>query len=165
MATVDLATQAFGGTHQSLGGATFPIYYVERTLNFATAATTKGSALAAADVIEIIDVPAESVIFSAGFEVITAAGGESADNAWDLGVTGIDADVFVDGFDGDAAVAGDYAQQPAAYQPVVIGGTADTIDLLIQAATTAPTSGVLRVWAWIGDVKGKNMPGRAALGS
>jgi len=127
-------------------------YFVDVEIDFAAAATAKGSALAATDVIECISVPANTLILNAGFEVITAAGGESADNAWDLGVTGIDPDAFVDGFDGDAAAAGAYAQNAAAFQPIVIGGTADTIDLLIQAATTAPTSGVVRVWAVLMDV-------------
>jgi hypothetical protein len=129
-------------------------YLVEKTIDFAAAATAKGSALAAADVIECISVPANTVILNAGFEVITAAGGESSDNAWDLG-TGVDVDVFVDGFDGDAAAAGAYAQNAAAFQPIVVGSTADTIDLLIQAATTAPTSGVLRVWAVLMNVDGR----------
>jgi len=88
-------------------------------------------------------------------EVTTLLAGESSDNAFDLGVTGVDADVFVDGFDADAAVAGGYAQNAAAFQPVVIGATADTIDLLIQAATTAPTSGVVRVWAVLMNVDGR----------
>ena len=129
-------------------------YIVENTIDFAAAATAKGSALAAADIIEAISVPANTMILNAGFEVITVAGGESADNAWDLGVTGVDVDVFVDGFDGDAAAAGAYSQNPAAFQPVVIA-TADTIDLLIQAATTAPTSGSLRVWAVLMDIDGR----------
>ena len=129
-------------------------YLVDVEIDFAAAATAKGGVLAAADVIECISVPANTLVLNAGFEVITAAGGESADNAWDLGVTGIDAAVFVDGFDGDAAAAGDYAQNAAAFQPVVIG-SADTIDLLIQAATTAPTSGVLRVWAVLVDIDGR----------
>ncbi len=135
-------------------------YLVDVTIDFAAAATAKGSALAAADVIECINVPANTVILNAGFEVITAAGGESSDNAWDLGVTGIDADNFVDGFDGDAAVAGDYAQNAAAFQPIVLK-SADTIDLLIQAATTAPTSGELRVWAVLMNVDGR--PARASV--
>jgi len=130
-----------------------PRFYI-KVIDFAAAATAKGSALAAADVIECLSVPANTVILNAGFEVITVAGGESSDNAWDLGVTGVDADVFVDGFDGDAAAAGAYAQNAAAFQPVVIG-TADTIDLLIQAATTAPTSGSLRVWAVLVSVDGR----------
>jgi hypothetical protein len=129
-------------------------YLVDMQMDFAAAATAKGSALAAADIIECINVPANTLILNAGFEVITVAGGESSDNAWDLGVTGIDADNFVDGFDGDAAAAGAYAQNAAAFQPIVIA-TADTIDLLIQAATTAPTSGVLRVWAVLMDIDGR----------
>ena len=150
MATV--TTLAGGKTSgQTVGSVP---YFVDVEIDFAAAATAKGSALAAADVIEAISVPANTLILNAGMEVITAAGGESADNAWDLGVTGVDADVFVDGFDGDAAAAGDYAQNAAAFQPVVIG-TADTIDLLIQAATTAPTSGVVRVWAVLMNIDGR----------
>jgi hypothetical protein len=38
---------------------------------------------------------------------------------------------------------------------VVVGATADTIDLTIQAATTAPTSGKLRVWAVLVSVDGR----------
>ena len=150
MATV---TTLSGGARDGNTAGRQP-YFIENTIDFAAAATAKGSALAAADVIECISVPANTLILNAGFEVITAAGGESADNAWDLGVTGVDADVFVDGFDGDAAAAGAYAQNAAAFQPVVIS-TADTIDLLIQAATTAPTSGVLRVWAVLMDIDGR----------
>ena len=129
-------------------------YLVDVSIDFAAAATAKGSALAAADIIECISVPANTLILNAGIEVITVLGGESSDTALDLGVTGVDVDVFVDGFDGDAAAAGAYAQNAAAFQPVVIG-TADTIDLLIAAATTAPTSGVVRVWAVLMDIDGR----------
>jgi hypothetical protein len=129
-------------------------YLVEKTIDFAAAATAKGSALAAADVIECVSVPANTVILNAGFEVITVAGGESSDTTYDLG-TGVDADNFVDGFDGDAAAAGAYAQNAAAFQPIVVGSTADTIDLTIATATTAPTSGSLRVWAVLMNVDGR----------
>jgi hypothetical protein len=125
-------------------------YFKEVLVDFAAAATAKGSALAAADVIEAISVPANSMILNAGLEVITVAGGESSDNTLDLG-TGVDADNFVDGFDLDAAAAGAYAQNAAAFQPIVVG-TADTIDLTIATATTAPTSGVVRVWAVLIDI-------------
>jgi hypothetical protein len=150
MATI--TTLAAGATAGRTAGSV--PYLVDVTVDFAAAATAKGEALAAADVIECISVPANTCILNAGFEVITAAGGESADNAWDLG-TGVDADVFVDGFDGDAAAAGAYAQNAAAFQPIVVGATADTIDLTIQAATTAPTSGKLRVWAVLVSVDGR----------
>ena len=151
MATI---TTLAGGASAGRTAGSVP-YVVDKVIDFAAAATAKGSALAAADVIECLSVPANTVILNAGFEVITVAGGESADNAWDLGVTGVDADNFVDGFDGDAAAAGAYAQNAAAFQPIVIGATADTIDLLIQAATTAPTSGSLRVWAVLVSVDGR----------
>jgi len=66
-------------------------------------------------------------------------------------VTGVDADVFVDGFAFDSATAGDYAQNAAAFQPVVLGA-ADTVDVLVQAATTVSTSGKIRVWALLMSV-------------
>jgi len=133
-------------------------YLVDVTIDFAAAATAKGSALAAADIIECINVPANTLILNAGLEVITVLGGESNDTTFDLGVTTTEPDNFVDGFDADAAAAGAYAQNAAAYQPLVIG-TADTIDLLIATATTAPTSGEVRVWAVLMNIDGR--PARA----
>jgi hypothetical protein len=130
-------------------------YFKEILIDFAAAATAKGSALVATDVIEAISVPANTLILNAGFEVITVAGGESNDNTLDLG-TGVDADVFVDGFDLDAAAAGAYAQNAAAFQPIVVG-TADTIDLTIATATTAPTSGIVRVWAVLMDIDARKI--------
>lgn len=150
MATI---TTLAGGASAGRTAAPVP-YVVDKVIDFAAAATAKGSALAAADVIECISVPANTVILNAGFEVITAAGGESNDTTYDLGVTGVDADVFVDGFDGDAAAAGAYAQNAAAFQPIVVG-TADTIDITIATATTAPTGGKVRVWALLMDIDGR----------
>ena len=151
MATI--TTLAAGATAGRTAGSV--PYLVDFNLNFATAVTANGGALAAADVIECIRVPANTVILNAGIEIVTVLGGESNDNTFDLGVTGVDADVFVDGVDADAAAAGAYAQNAAAFQPVVIGATADTIDLLIATATTAPTSGVARVWAVLMNVDGR----------
>jgi hypothetical protein len=151
MATVTTLT---GGATAGRTAGSVP-YLVDKVIDFAAAATAKGSALAAADVIECISVPVNTVILNAGIEITTVLGGESNDTTFDLGVTGVDADVFVDGFDADAAAAGAYAQNAAAFQPVVIGATADTIDLLIATATTAPTSGVARVWAVLMNVDGR----------
>jgi hypothetical protein len=127
---------------------------VDVNIDFAAAASAAGGTLAASDVIECINVPANTLILNAGIEVLTVLGGESSDTTFDLGVTAVEADNFVDGFDADAAAAGAYAQNAAAYQPLVIG-TADTIDLLIATATTAPTSGVVRVWAVLMDIDGR----------
>jgi hypothetical protein len=146
MATV---TTLAGGSVDGFTAGRMP-YFKEVLIDFAAAATAKGSALVATDVIEAISVPANSMILNAGLEVITVAGGESNDTTLDLG-TATDADNFVDGFDLDAAAAGAYAQNAAAFQPIVVG-TADTIDLTIATATTAPTSGVVRVWAVLIDI-------------
>jgi hypothetical protein len=133
-------------------------YLVEKTIDFAVAATAKGSALAAADVIEVIDVPAGTMVINAGLQVVTVATGESSDTTVDLGITTTEPDNFVDGFDLDAAAAGAYAQNAAAFQPLIVG-TADTIDLLIATATTAPTGGKVRVWALMCDIGAKPAPG------
>lgn len=152
MATV---TTLAGGKTAGRTAGSVP-YLVDVVIDLAAAATAKGEALAAADVIEAISVPANTMILNAGVEVITAVdGAAAADNAWDLGVTGVDPDAFMDAYALDEADAGDYAQNAAAFQPIVIGGTADTIDLLIQAATTAPVSGVVRVFAVLVDIDGR----------
>jgi len=139
---IDLTSRARGAMNPNRH-----FYYVQNEIDWAVAATTKTSALAAADVLEVIDVPAGTCIINAGIETMVAPTGASSDTALDLGVTGIDADAWADGYDADAAVAGTYSQNPAAYQPIVIGSTADTIDVLIQASTTPPTAGKIRVWA------------------
>ncbi len=165
MATIDLATRAGNGQHTSLAGNVRKIYVVQRDLNLATAATTKGSALAASDVIEIIDLPPHSVVLGATVQVMSVMTGTSTDATIDVGVTGIDADAFVDGFDLDAATANSYAAQPAAYQPIVIGASGDTLDVLIATQTNTITGGVLRVTAIIADVSDDANPGIAVLGS
>lgn len=147
MATI---TTLAGGATAGRTAGSVP-YLVDKNIDFAAAATAKGSALAATDVIEALSVPANTVILNAGLEIVTVLGGESNDTTFDLG-TGVDADNFVDGFDADAAAAGAYAQNAAAFQPIVVGSTADTIDITIATATTAPTSGVVRVWAILMNV-------------
>jgi hypothetical protein len=157
MATIDLSN-GLGGAPRPARSLTNMPYFVEKTIDFAVAATAKGSALAAADVIEVIDVPANTMVINAGLQVVTVATGESSDTTVDLGITTTEPDNFVDGFDLDAAAAGAYAQNAAAFQPLIVG-TADTIDLLIATATTAPTGGKVRVWALMCDIGAKPAPG------
>jgi hypothetical protein len=157
MATIDLSSGLGNGQHPSRSLGRLP-YVVEKTIDFAVATTAKGSALAAADVIEAIDVPAQSVVLNAGYEVTATITG---DVVVDLGVTGVDVDVFVDGgVLAAATTVGTFAQNAAAYQPVVIGA-ADTVDLLIAASTTAISAGKVRVWALVVDVSDKDAPGEA----
>jgi hypothetical protein len=148
MATV---TTLAGGKTSGRTAGSVP-YFVDVEIDLAAAATAKGSALAAADVIEAISVPANTAIIGAGIEVITAPAGGTSFSV-DLGVTGGDVDAFVDGFAVTGSAAGDYATCATA-GPVVVGGTADTLDLL-AIGTTPDTSGVLRVWAILMDVDGR----------
>lgn len=131
-------------------------YFVDTTIDIAVWAAAEGAPLAAGDIVQAINVPADTMVLNAGIEVITAVDGSaSADNAWDLGITAVDPDCFVDAWEIDTASAGDYAPQAAAFNPLIVGGTADTIDVLIQAATTPPVSGVIRVWAVLMDIDGR----------
>lgn len=126
-------------------------YMVQQTIDLAAAVTAKGSALAANDIIEAITVPAETLILTAGFEmtasVQTAADGCTAN----LGVTGVDVTRFVSAFDiddnsADLTSGVGYATMADASAPIFIEAE-DTIDFELQAATTAPTEGKVRVFA------------------
>jgi len=164
MATVSLA-EAATRTQRPSGGANIKRpYLVEFTLDLAAAATAKGSALAAADVIQCIRVPAESVVLFAGLEVVTAQAGGSADQSIGLGDSG-STSRWVAAFDLDAAAAGAHAPIAVATANPTVFGTASTVDLIITAATTVGTSGVLRIYACMVDVSNKANPGLAQLKS
>ena len=124
-------------------------YMVQGILDFAQAATDKGSALAAADVIPVLTIPANTVILGAGIEVPACAAVTSTNTAFDLGIAG--GANFVDGFDFDGASVGDYATMQTT-APVVIGGTADNLDVTLQAMTGTTTAGKVRVLAIVMDV-------------
>jgi hypothetical protein len=132
-------------------------YMVQTVLNLATALSDKGSALAAADVIPVIAVKKGTMILNAGIEVDTASDGSTF--TVDLG-TGVDADVFVDGFDGTSAAAV-VAQNPAAYQPVMAVAD-DNIDLTIASLSGgAVTTGKFRIWAVMMDCTDAGKDGTA----
>ena len=126
-------------------------YYVQNEIDFAAAVTAKGTALAAADIIQALTIPDDTMIISAGMECTAVHTGTSSDCALDLGVTGGDPDAFVDAFDFDGAAAGAYAV-PAAPGSAIVPAAADTLDILIQAQTGTTLTGKMRVFAWLADV-------------
>lgn len=164
MATVSMADASTRSQRPSRAANVKVPYLVEFVLDLADAATAKGSALAASDVIECIRIPAETAVLMAGFEVVTAVAGGSADVAVTLG-DGSDPNRWVDTFDLDAASAGAHGTVVIATANPTVFASADTIDLVISAATTAPTSGTLRVYALMVDVSNAKAPGLAALKS
>ena len=94
------------------------------------------------DLLQIIDVPAETLVLHAGIEVLTAL---SSSVTLDLGMT--DVDNFVDG---DTNATG-YATLTATARPAP-NASADTIDITVLSADS--TAGKVRVWAILCDVSG-----------
>jgi hypothetical protein len=155
MATITTLSNAVGaGTQPARSVRNMP-YMVENTVNWASAVTAKGSALAAADVIEALQIPAQSIVLAAGFEVITAATGSCTVS---LGVTGVTAAAYVSAFAvTSSATAGTYATPATAGYPIV-SQAADTIDLLLVTETTTLSAGSVRVFALIVDASDRVGP-------
>lgn len=148
MATVTSLAKAVGNK----GNPGRKPYFVEVEIDLAAAATAKGSALAANDIIQAITVGANTAVMFAGMEIVTAPAGGTSCTA-DLGITGGDVDAFVDGFTVTGASAGSYSTLANTATPIIVT-TSDTIDILLLG-TTPDTSGVIRVFAYLLDVDGK----------
>jgi hypothetical protein len=149
MATITtLSNPTSAGTQPSRSLRAMP-YVVENFIDFAAATTAKGSALAANDVIEALQIPAQSAVLAAGFEVMTTATG---DVTLSLGVTGVTAAAYVSAqaITGSTTV-GTFATAATAGYPIVTG-PADTLDVLIAGSTTAISAGKIRVFAVLVDV-------------
>jgi hypothetical protein len=101
-----------------------------------------------ADTVQMLNIPAETCVMAAGLEVLTAS---STSVTYDLGVTGVDPDAWVDGHD---ATSTGHAQFDAidATAMLTVGSTADTLDLLVGGAQD--TAGKIRVWAIMCDISG-----------
>lgn len=109
---------------------------------------------AAADIIQCLNVPAETLVIAAGLEVLTAS---STSVTFDLGITGStaghhDPDAFVDAF--DATGTGHAPMDATDAAAMLIVKTADTIDILTGGAQD--TAGKVRVWAVMCDVSGSD---------
>ena len=116
-------------------------YLVENTID--VSAVNGDSGAAQNDVLQAMDIPAETVIMEAGIEVITAC---SSSVTLDLGITGGDVDIYTDG---DTNATG-YSTLTATARHVA--ATADTLDVLVLSA--ASSAGKIRVWAVLCDVAG-----------
>jgi len=167
MATIDLANRAGNPSKgaPARSGAVRTPYIIGKVIDFADAVTAKGSALAQADVIQALDLPAYTVLLGGGVQVVTAMTGTSTDVTLDIGVTGGDVDNILDGFDFDGASVGAIGATIGVNEPVIIGSTADTLDILIATQTNTLTGGSIWVWAMLADVSPTKNPGIAALQS
>ena len=125
-------------------------YLVENTIDVSQINSAAGTAQN--DVLQCIDVPAETLIMAAGVEVLTAC---SSSVVIDIGVTGStagfsDPDAFVDAY--DATGASYAARDVADAAPMLTCKVAETIDALMAGA--ASTAGKIRVWAVLCDISG-----------
>ena len=141
------------------GSAAYPAYgdtriaYMETVLDFATIAAARvaagATALAATDTLQVIQVPANSLVLHAGFQV-TKAETVNTTATFDFGFTGGSPPAAANAFGNDIAsnaLAWSWAAGNGLANPIVIGTSADTIDLLLN--TAAPTNCILRCFAFV----------------
>lgn len=115
----------------------------------AARAAAGATALAAADTLQVVPLPAGTIILSAGLQVVSAETTNTT-ATFDLGFTG-----------GSPAAANAYADDiasnatgfsAAALANPTLVAAADTLDLLLN--TAAPTDAVLRVFVVLANVSG-----------
>ena len=151
MADIDLT--------QGNTGAKLPNYMksgvFQVVVDFAAALAEKGSALAAADVLQILTVPAGCVIECACLSPVTDYQLDSTTAVLDLGDDSND-DLFVDGFDGTATTEGVPIMTVEKFYPA-----ADTLDITIQAMTGTLTTGKVLVSARIFELTISDLNGTA----
>lgn len=124
--------------------------YTEVILDFtkivAARAAASATALAAADTLQVIQIPAGSLMLAGGLNVVEAETTNTT-GTFDLGCTG-GTPIAANAFANDIANNALSVNSTGLAAPVLFS-TADTIDLLIN--TAAPTNCVLKVWAWFFD--------------
>ena len=138
MATYD-RTGKGGSTGHPANGRT--PYLVENTIDIS--AINSNSGTANGDVVQALDIPAETLIMEAGIEVITAL---SSSATMDLGITGGVVDRYVDG---DTNATG-FSTLTATARTIV--ASADTLDILTAGADSS--AGKVRVFAVLCDISG-----------
>ena len=138
MATYDRTGK--GGTTGHPANGRTP-YLVENTIDIS--AINSNSGTANGDVVQALDIPAETLIMEAGIEVITAL---SSSATMDLGITGGDVDRYVDG---DTNATG-FSTLTATARTIV--ASADTLDILTAGADSS--AGKVRVFAVLCDISG-----------
>lgn len=163
---VNMTQASTSTTYATHAWKAVPTVY-SNVIDWAEAAVVKGSALANADVIEALRIPAGSIIMQAGLKTIVAPTGASSDVTVDLGVTGGDVDQWVDGYDLDAGTAGQIATPVAAgtTDPMLYLASSDTIDILFVTATTPPTAGKVQVSALVLNLFATEEVGLAQVGA
>ena len=115
-------------------------YLVENTFD------ATGQNVAAGDIVEMINVPAETLVINAGIEILTAS---TSSVTYILG-DGSDDNSYMTATAADAT--GHKATSEAVTNVGTIYGSADTIDIKCAGATDS--AGKIRMWAVMVDISG-----------
>ena len=131
-------TQTGAGTGQGhVSSTTIPKVYVQSTVIDGTS-----TALTNGDVYQAINVPANSIVMSAGIDVITAGTGTGTLALGDGSVTYVAA---------ATQSAGQMTSGDAVAELAVTYAAADTLDVTVG---TADVNSKVRVWALLADIDG-----------
>ena len=88
------------------------------------------------DIVEIIDLPADTMVIGGCIETLEASG--NAQITYDVGITGGDVDCFVDGASSNSAAAVNFFGAQATASVMVT--SADTLDLLVIDGGSSKTT-------------------------
>lgn len=162
MATISVIDPKEVDTHVSRHGNVKTPYLVERDIVIADLIAKKGSALAAADVIEAIKLPKQTALLAVIVGKLEASNATTL--TFDIGVD-TDPDGYVDGYDAQAAAVGSVGTAYISPLPFNVTNPGNTVDITFATLTGTLTAGKFRVAALVVDVTDAVAPGRAALGS
>lgn len=167
---VDISRALTSTAHPSKFAPNVKVPYVlEVKVSAEQMIAAKGTALADADVFDVLKVPAGSVIKNVYLKKTKAFAGTSTDLTIDVGLTGGDTDVFVSAFAFDDQAVGTIATPAAGIIAlplgVVVNATA-SVAVLIQAQTGTWTSGSFILYVELLDLSdSKPAAAIVALGS
>jgi hypothetical protein len=143
MAILTAYVQAAGGK----GNPGTRMYMVEKTVDLTVETTDPSSD----DVLQVLTIPANTMLMSAGLEVIeSVTANTGTDVTVDLG-TALDDDKYVAAFDVDGAAVGAYGTSAATAAPEM-QGAAETLDMTFAGTGASFTSGKIRVFALLIDM-------------
>lgn len=139
-------------------------FLIEKVIDFADAASTKGSAIVATDIIKGIKIPAGTFIHSAGIQKTAALTGTVSVATLDVGVTA-NGDGYVDGYDVYAGAVNSFGT-PAGTDNNLLVTSDTTLDVTVATLTGTLTGGKVRIWAIVTDVRNDHdQPGIVQLKS
>jgi hypothetical protein len=149
-------------------------YVIEVTVTAAQMLAAKGSAIAAADVYDLVRIPTNTVVRGVWARKTAAFVGTSTDLSLNIGYTGGDVDVWVAAWDFDAAVLGTFGPRGVGLPLGALGaidtsitGAQGLISMVIAAQTGTWTGGEITLYVEcidLGDTD-NSRAGVVALGS